>query len=239
MEPEKQLHTFLDGGNLIYFPQYLADEEATELLQLLHYSEDSVNGCVGLPCFLLTVRNIPWALNKVGEKANIPEARITALLGEADGLTYSYSFQTKVASKWPAEVHQVHYYLVILIQLFQLKTKLEAIVGHPYNVVLCNWYQSGKNFVGWHSDDETDLVEGNLVFFVLPEFQRIDDCLYFSRRNQIISVSPQQGCQDGLRPNSAKDKDELRGYEDFDRSLADFCKAMYPRRKKKEYFRTK
>ena len=39
-----------------------------------------------------------------------------------------------------------------------LRGQLEARFGMVFNLVLANLYRNGHDYVGWHSDDERDLV---------------------------------------------------------------------------------
>jgi hypothetical protein len=38
--------------------------------------------------------------------------------------------------------------------LSALKEQVEAFTGEQYNICLCNRYQGGKNYIGYHSDNE-------------------------------------------------------------------------------------
>lgn len=41
--------------------------------------------------------------------------------------------------------------------LAQIRSRVEAAVGAPFNAVLCNLYRGGSDSMGWHSDDEMEL----------------------------------------------------------------------------------
>jgi alkylated DNA repair dioxygenase AlkB len=41
--------------------------------------------------------------------------------------------------------------------ILALKIQLEAAAGAPFNSVLLNYYRSGQDAMGWHSDDEPEL----------------------------------------------------------------------------------
>lgn len=41
--------------------------------------------------------------------------------------------------------------------LLQLADKITAIHNEKFNAVLCNLYRDGTDYVGWHSDDETNM----------------------------------------------------------------------------------
>lgn len=37
--------------------------------------------------------------------------------------------------------------------------------GTEYNEILVNWYESGENYIGWHSDDESELTDSPIYSF--------------------------------------------------------------------------
>ncbi len=59
---------------------------------------------------------------------------------------YTYSKSTKNALPWTNE-------------LLQLKQKAEALTAATYNSCLLNLYHNGDEGMGWHSDDEKELVK--------------------------------------------------------------------------------
>lgn len=68
--------------------------------------------------------------------------RQTAWYGTAD---YRYSGQIKIAQPW-------------LPVLLEIKTQVEALTQDTYQGVLLNYYPDGLAGMGWHADDERDLV---------------------------------------------------------------------------------
>jgi alkylated DNA repair dioxygenase AlkB len=68
--------------------------------------------------------------------------RQTAWYGTAH---YRYSGQTKLAQPW-------------LPVLLELKAKVQALTGETYSGCLLNYYPDGAAGMGWHADDERDLV---------------------------------------------------------------------------------
>jgi alkylated DNA repair dioxygenase AlkB len=58
--------------------------------------------------------------------------------------TYTYSKQTKQALSWIPE-------------LLQLKQIIEAKTAQIFNMCLLNYYHHGKESMGWHSDNESEL----------------------------------------------------------------------------------
>ena len=68
--------------------------------------------------------------------------RLSIAFGEG---VYSYSGMNREAFKWP--------YL-----LLQLKERLQKELNQVFNYALVNLYEDGKQYIGWHSDKERDLV---------------------------------------------------------------------------------
>lgn len=61
-----------------------------------------------------------------------------------EGLRYTYSGSTKESLRWTPT-------------LLELKSEIEEISGHDFNACLLNYYHSGEEGMGWHSDDEKAL----------------------------------------------------------------------------------
>lgn len=68
--------------------------------------------------------------------------RQSAWYGTAD---YRYSGQIKIAQPW-------------LPVLLEIKTQVEELTKDSYQGVLLNYYPDGLAGMGWHADDERDLV---------------------------------------------------------------------------------
>lgn len=81
----------------------------------------------------------------------IPFPRLIAWHGDP-GVSYRYSGTKNVAAGWTEPLLEVREYLKEHFgQSFGGQT-------HGFNGVLLNWYRSGKDSIGRHSDDEGDLV---------------------------------------------------------------------------------
>jgi alkylated DNA repair dioxygenase AlkB len=63
----------------------------------------------------------------------------------SSGQTYTYSGRPRIAQPWSPTLQS-------------LRDKCEAHTQHSFNGVLLNLYRDGKDYMGWHSDDE--LVNG-------------------------------------------------------------------------------
>ncbi|MES2616449.1 MAG: alpha-ketoglutarate-dependent dioxygenase AlkB [Bacteroidota bacterium] len=90
------------------------------------------------------IQNIPWqqdAMEIYGRKVDFP--RLTAWIGD-DGRVYAYSGITNEPKPWtPA--------------LLQIKQIVEKLSGRTFNSALLNYYRSGNDSMGWHSDNEKEL----------------------------------------------------------------------------------
>lgn len=84
--------------------------------------------------------------------------RLTSYQGE-EGMTYRYSGKTHPADPWSPYV-------------LAIKTEVERITGQKYNFGVFTYYRDGKSKLGWHSDDERDLVAGSIISSVSFGAQR-------------------------------------------------------------------
>lgn len=75
----------------------------------------------------------------------ITTKRKVAWVGD-EGCAYTYSGVKKEPQTWTPE-------------LLQIKSKLEAIAQSKFNSCLLNLYHDGSEGMGWHSDDEPELVQ--------------------------------------------------------------------------------
>lgn len=84
----------------------------------------------------------PDRLTLYGREVASP--RLVCAFGDP-GLRYRYSGVKRPAHPWPPE-------------LLRLRDRLQALAGHPFNYALVNFYRSGDDYIGWHSDKEADLA---------------------------------------------------------------------------------
>lgn len=75
--------------------------------------------------------------------------RKVAWYGDA-GIHYTYSKKTKTALAWTP-------------LLLSLKALVEAKSGTTYNSCLLNLYHEGKEGMGWHSDDEKEMLKNGAI----------------------------------------------------------------------------
>lgn len=81
-------------------------------------------------------------LQMFGQWRQVP--RLLAWFGDA-GLNYRYSGADHVCTGWPPA-------------LSSLRSWTETTYGVPYNFVLANRYRNGQDSMGWHADDEPELL---------------------------------------------------------------------------------
>lgn len=88
---------------------------------------------------------IPWKQDEIimfGKK--ITTKRKVAWFADA-GITYTYAGVKKAGLDWIPE-------------LLVIKQKVEAITGAKYNACLLNLYHEGEEGMGWHKDNEKEIV---------------------------------------------------------------------------------
>jgi len=107
-----------------------------------------------LPCFLSVTqadKYLQILLNQANWRCDTitlfgkshPQPRLSAWYGDA-GCNYRYSGLTLQAQPW-------------LPVLTELRTLLAHELKLDFNSVLLNYYRNGRDSMGWHSDDETEL----------------------------------------------------------------------------------
>jgi alkylated DNA repair dioxygenase AlkB len=88
---------------------------------------------------------IPWKQDEVmmfGKK--IITKRKVAWYADA-GITYTYAGVKKSGLQWTEP-------------LLEIKQKVESITGSSYNACLLNLYHEGEEGMGWHRDNEKEIV---------------------------------------------------------------------------------
>ena len=79
----------------------------------------------------------------------ITTARRVAWVAD-EGLSYAYSGRSKQPAGWTE-------------LLLGLRGKCQVMTGAMYNSCLLNFYHSGGEGMGWHSDDEKSIVPGSSI----------------------------------------------------------------------------
>jgi alkylated DNA repair dioxygenase AlkB len=67
-----------------------------------------------------------------------------------DTITYTYSKKEKITKNW----NEI---------LFSIKEKIEAKTKTKYNACLLNLYFDGTDGMGWHSDDENEIIQNSSI----------------------------------------------------------------------------
>lgn len=79
----------------------------------------------------------------------ITTKREVAFYGD-EGIEYTYSKKTKKGLQWTTT-------------LLQMKYLVESYTKSTYNACLLNLYHDGKEGMGWHSDDEKEIVPNSSI----------------------------------------------------------------------------
>jgi alkylated DNA repair dioxygenase AlkB len=98
----------------------------------------------------LLLDTIPWKQDEVlmfGKM--IVTKRKVAWFADA-GITYTYAGVKKHGLAWTTD-------------LLQIKAKVESITGAKYNACLLNLYHEGEEGMGWHQDNEVEMVAGSSI----------------------------------------------------------------------------
>jgi len=93
---------------------------------------------------------IPWKQDEVvmfGKK--IITKRKVAWYADA-GIAYTYAGVKKSGLQWTAS-------------LLEIKQKVEAITGATYNACLLNLYHEGEEGMGWHRDNEKEIISESSI----------------------------------------------------------------------------
>ncbi len=96
------------------------------------------------------INDIQWGQSNIQIFGKtIPEPRLTAWYADPE-INYTYSGATKTPIPWN-------------LTLLDLKKKVEIASGISFNGVLLNYYRSGTDYMGWHSDDEKELGDNPII----------------------------------------------------------------------------
>ena len=98
--------------------------------------------------FSTILANVQWKEEEAtifGKKITVP--RKMAYFGN---FSYYYSGSSKEGEGWPEWI-------------VPLKSAVEEFTGTTFNYALMNFYKDGKSYIGYHADDEKDLVEGSII----------------------------------------------------------------------------
>src|SRR5690606_14188914 len=93
---------------------------------------------------------VTWEVHRIrlfGREVDSP--RLSCWIGD-EGASYRYSGVRFPPRPWPTV-------------LFPVRERLQRELATPFNSVLANRYRSGRDAMGWHSDDEPELGATPLI----------------------------------------------------------------------------
>ncbi len=101
-------------------------------------------------CYAELMERVRWEQHVIRIRGHtVASPRLSAWYGDPEA-HYSYSGLSLEPRPW-------------LSTLRELKSRIEAICGAPFNSVLLNLYRDGADGMGWHSDDEPELGERPII----------------------------------------------------------------------------
>jgi alkylated DNA repair dioxygenase AlkB len=125
---------------LLFEPENLLPKDGIAIYHGAVFNEKEANQV----CKVL-LDTIPWKQDEVvmfGKK--IMTKRKVAWYADA-GITYTYAGVKKLGLQWTDT-------------LLEIKQKVEAITGATYNACLLNLYHEGEEGMGWHRDNEKEII---------------------------------------------------------------------------------
>lgn len=108
----------------------------------LHYYPSFIDGQLAQRYYDVLLKGISWQQESItiyGKQVLQP--RLTAWYGAA---SYTYSGTTMSPQPWTPP-------------LSEIKSMVECFTGATFNSVLLNLYRDGKDYMGWHRDNEKEL----------------------------------------------------------------------------------
>ena len=131
--------------SFLFEPENLLPYDGIAIYHGLVFNEQEANGiCKDL------FETIPWKQDEVvmfGKK--IVTKRKVAWYADA-GITYTYAGVKKSGLEWASS-------------LIEIKQKVEAMTGAKNNACLLNLYHEGEEGMGWHQDNEKEMVAGSSI----------------------------------------------------------------------------
>jgi len=82
---------------------------------------------------------------------------------ESPRLVCAFADQKGIALKYTGTYRTAHDWLP---ELVELRDRVQQQTGETFNYVLVNRYDSGENYIGWHSDRRTNMAPGSSVIGV-------------------------------------------------------------------------
>jgi alkylated DNA repair dioxygenase AlkB len=164
----------IPDGELLYAEHFFDRKNSDDFLAYL-LANDTIDWqtadwlqYAGAQLEAVRFRNMQWRHDQIrlfGKAVFQP--RYSAWYGDP-GAAYTYSGLTLQPQPWNEG-------------LLAIKNRIEPLAGVQFNSVLLNWYRTGNDHMGWHSDDEKELgrnpVIGSVNFGATRRFlfRRIDN----------------------------------------------------------------
>lgn len=124
--------------------------------------------------------DIPWIQEPItmfGRK--IMQPRLTAFFGN-QGMRYAYSGLSMQAEEWTSP-------------LLQIKARAEEKCGTVFNVCLLNCYRDGRDYMGWHRDNERSLGQFPVIASLSFGAERIFQFRNYADKIPVISLEMDHG----------------------------------------------
>lgn len=116
----------------------------------LYYTEHFISEPQADAWFAQLIKDIPWQADQVKIFGKIiTTKRMVAWFGD-EGLSYTYAGFQKQSLPWTPLLNEV-------------KIKVEDQCGEKFNACLLNLYHDGKEAMGWHRDNEKDLIKHGTI----------------------------------------------------------------------------
>ena len=131
--------------SFLFEPENLLPYDGIAIYHGVVFDEQEANGI-----FKDLFATIPWKQDEVvmfGKK--IITKRKVAWYADA-GITYAYAGVKKSGLEWTFALNEI-------------RQKVEAITGAKYNACLLNLYHEGEEGMGWHQDNEVEMVAGSSI----------------------------------------------------------------------------
>ena len=139
-------------------------------------------------------KDLNWRHNQIrmlGKWLDLP--RLEVMHGDSEDYRYLYSSSVELrASTWTPLLHW-------------LRHRIEAVTGFKYQLVIGNYYRSGSDHIGWHSDNEKSMgitpaiaslsLGATRRFQLKPKKEKKEPVTYELTHGSLILMLP--GCQEG------------------------------------------
>jgi alkylated DNA repair dioxygenase AlkB len=126
--------------SFLFEPENLLPKDGIAIYHgVVFNTEEATNICKNL------FQTIPWKQDEVLIFGKLITTKRKVAWFADEGVTYTYAGVKKRG-------------LTFTPDLLQIKAKVEAITGAKYNACLLNLYHEGEEGMGWHQDNEVEMV---------------------------------------------------------------------------------